>query len=285
MQFSILVIAHRRAGHLQRLLDGVQRSSMKPQEVVIVYMDDPAPAPVESSLTVKTIHLRSLPGERGLPLARARNTAARNARTENLVFLDIDCIPSKECFAGMLRTLASQRALVMAEPRYLRSALPAGAPPEDSKLSELSESHHARSGLPRNVPCQLHEMFWSLAFAIKSGDFSVLEGFSEEYEGYGAEDTDFAFKARESNLPVVFIRETVFHQHHGVFKPPLNHFSQIVENAQRFRHRWGTWPMEGWLAAFASMDLVAWDRAAADLEVLREPTSLQIERARSDDAY
>lgn len=285
MEFSVLVIAHQRAGHLQRLLDGVQRSSLLPREVIVVYMDDPAPEPVACNVPVKTIHIQSDTEESGLPLARARNAAAANASTERLVFLDVDCIPSVGAFALLLQSLDEHSAVVMAEPRYLREPIVAGPTPSDLALCELSVPHHARAVLPTEVPCDMHEHFWSLGFAISSSDFKRVRGFCLEYSGYGAEDTDFAFTARRHGIPVVFTCAVVFHQHHGVSKPPLNHFDAIVANASKFHARWGVWPMEGWLAAFERMGLVRWVPDGPTLDVLKHPSTLQIQRVRSQDAY
>ena len=285
MEFSVLVIAHQRAGHLQRLLDGVQRSSVLPQEVIVVYMDDPYPEPVSCDVPLKALHIQSTPEESGLPLARARNTAAANASTEQLVFLDVDCIPSAQAFERLLQALGEHSALAMAEPRYLKCPIASGPTPYDFTLGELSVPHHARAELPTDVPCEMHEHFWSLGFAISSSDFKRVRGFCLEYSGYGAEDTDFAFTARRHGIPVVFTRAVVFHQHHGVSKPPLNHFDAIVANASKFHARWGVWPMEGWLSAFAHMGLLRWASDGRTLEILQHPTPLQIQHVRSQDAY
>ncbi|HJX77077.1 MAG TPA: glycosyltransferase [Glutamicibacter sp.] len=281
----MLVIAHRRAGHLQRLLDGVQASSWRPQEVVVVYMDDPQTDPVSCQVPLQIIHLQSAPEDRGLQLARARNTAAHHARSEHLVFLDVDCIPSNPAFSLLLRGLKDHAGLVMASPRYLRAALEEGPTPGDQALLELSVAHHLRQTLAQNEPSGRYEMFWSLGFAIRAADFQRIGGFSTAYTGYGAEDTDFAFTAREHGLPMVFSDATVFHQHHGVCKPPLNHFAAIVENARIFRARWGVWPMEGWLNAFTQRGLIDFDPGFPTLQVIREPTASEVREAYSAGAY
>lgn len=251
----------------------------------MVYMDDPTPEPVSCGVPMESIHIQRRPGESGLPLARARNTAAANASTERLVFLDVDCIPSAQAFARLLQGLQEHSALVMAEPRYLREPIGVGATPYDSTLADLSIPHHARAVLSTGVPCDMHEHFWSLGFAISARHFERIGGFCLEYSGYGAEDTDFAFTARHHDIPVVFTRAVVFHQHHGVYKPPLNHFEAIVANATWFHGRWGLWPMEGWLDAFARMGLVRWAANGPMLEILQHPTPLQIQDAHSQDAY
>jgi hypothetical protein len=107
--------------------------------------------------------------------------------------------------------------------------------------------------------------------------FERLGGFDEAYVGYGAEDTDLAFRARDAGVPLLFTASTVaFHQHHPIYDPPLQHFSDIVANANRFRQRHGIWPMDGWLQAFAAMGLIAPPPAQGALTVLRPPSAAEI---------
>jgi len=51
----------------------------------------------------------------------------------------------------------------------------------------------------------------------------------------------------------------------------LNHFADIVANAQRFHSRWGVWPMEGWLAAFRDLGLLHWTDQR--LEIIEVPSA------------
>jgi hypothetical protein len=70
------------------------------------------------------------------------------------------------------------------------------------------------------------------------------------------------------------------HRHHDVFEPPLQQMTATLANAQRFRHRWGHWPMEGWLSEFARMGLIEWTPQATTARVVREPTADEVESAR-----
>ncbi|GAA5225638.1 glycosyltransferase family 2 protein [Paeniglutamicibacter antarcticus] len=283
--FSVLVIAHGRAGHLRQLLAGAERSAELPCEVVLVYMDEPDPEQVSCSLPLRIHHVSSRPEETGLPLARARNAAAALASCPNLVFLDVDCIASATLFTALVDAIETDPVLAMAQPRYLRAPLETGASINDFALMEASLAHHARKNLAEGGAGSRHEMFWSLGFSIKAELFAQLGGFDEGYTGYGGEDTDFAFRARAAGVPMVFVAEPLFHQHHGVHKPPFNHFEAIVANARLFHGRWGTWPMEGWLGAFASAGLLEWAPAGTGFTVLRTPTGGEIESARSSDPY
>ncbi|GAA3323201.1 glycosyltransferase family 2 protein [Paeniglutamicibacter sulfureus] len=283
--FSVLVIAHGRAGHLRNLLAGVERSAELPCEVVLVYMDEPVPEPVSCIVPLRIHHVTSRPGESGLPLARARNTAASAADSPNLVFLDVDCIPSDTLFTALLDAIEGEPVLAMAEPRYLPAPLQAGFGIDDAALLGASVPHHARANLAGGGERSRHEMFWSLGFAIKAGIFFRMGGFDEGFTGYGAEDTDFAFRARKQEIPMCFVAEPLFHQHHGVHKPPLNHFEAIIANARNFHGRWGTWPMEGWLGAFAEMGLIRWDPEGSRIDVMRKPGAAEVEATRSNDPY
>lgn len=280
-EFSVLVIAHGRAGHLQRLLTAVDRSIDRPTEVIVVYMDEPTPAPFSCGVSVRIVHISSSDEDTGLPLARARNAAAAAAKTANLVFLDVDCIPSADLFTALVGTLHPGPVLTMAEPRYLRGPLEPEGEVNEAQLRAFSVPHHARTGLHTGTTMSRHEMFWSLGFAITASGFTQVRGFDEGFSGYGGEDTDFAFRAREAGLSMCFVPAPVFHQHHGVHKPPLNHFVSIIDNARRFYARWHSWPMEGWLGAFTELGLIDWDAGRESITVVRDPTSGEVEAARS----
>jgi GT2 family glycosyltransferase len=280
-EFSVLVIAHGRAGHLRRLLAGVDSSLDRPAEVVVVYMDEPTPELVSCGVPLRIVHISSSGDDTGLPLARARNAAAAAAKTANLVFLDVDCIPSAELFRALVGSLLPGPVLAMAEPRYLRRPLEHDAEVNDVQLRELSVPHRARAGLPMETTMSRHEMFWSLGFAITASSFAQLGRFDEGFSGYGGEDTDFAFRAREAGLSMRFVPAKVFHQHHGVHKPPLNHFASIIDNARRFYARWHRWPMEGWLEAFTQLGLIDWHPGRASITIVRAPSAVEVEAARS----
>lgn len=284
-EFSVLVIVHGRADHLRRLLMGVESSNHQPTEVVIVYMDDASPAPMRCSVPLRTVHISSSRDDAGLPLARARNAAAAAAQTANLIFLDVDSIPAATLFTNSIHALKQERVLAMARPRYLKKPLESSKVVVEEELFAISIEHHTRAELPTETTMSSHAMFWSLGFAIEASVFSHVGGFDEGYSGYGAEDTDFAFRVRDAGIPIRFLDDPVFHQHHGVYSPPLNHFAEILDNARRFRAQWGVWPMEGWLGEFARRGLVSWSTADPELTIHRTPTPQEVSAARSSAAY
>ena len=65
--------------------------------------------------------------------------------------------------------------------------------------------------------------FWSLCFAITRQQFEALGGFDTAYVGYGAEDTDFAFRASACGTPFYLTGELVYHQQQLALLLALGH--------------------------------------------------------------
>ena len=272
---SVLTIVKGRGEHLRQVIAGLSRSKPLPDELVIV---DMGTQPLESPQAAFPVRVLRLPSE-GLPLAQARNLAARQARSDRLVFLDVDCIPAPDLLAKLSQALDEQDALICADVRYL-PAVPASQDWTEAALRNSGLAHPVRSfpshGLRREANPGL---FWSLAFGIRKTTFERLGGFDERFTGYGAEDTDFGFRTEAAGVPLLFLGGAgAYHQHHGVYDPPLQHVGDIVRNASLFHHLWGVWPMEDWLARFNEMGLIAFrsDR----IELLRAPNDREMVQAR-----
>jgi GT2 family glycosyltransferase len=103
-------------------------------------------------------------------------------------------------------------------------------------------------------------LFWSLSFAVTATTWERIGGFCEDYEGYGAEDTDFGLTAARRRVDLRWLGGApVYHQYHPVSRPPVGHLDDILRNGRIFQERWGFWPMEGWLRKFAAMGLIAYN--------------------------
>ncbi|CAN5768291.1 hypothetical protein BH20ACT23_BH20ACT23_28700 [soil metagenome] len=95
---SVLTLVKNRTPQLHNLLKGPVTGEQLPNEVVVVVMGGTDPEPEIDVPQLRIRYLRMNCG--GLPLARARNLAARAACQENLVFLDVDCIPSTQLISS-----------------------------------------------------------------------------------------------------------------------------------------------------------------------------------------
>lgn len=298
---AVLVITGHRDAHLARVLQGLERQTRRPDEVVVVFMDQPDGRVLDTDLPVTVGHVAA---DGHLPLAAARNRAAELAGAEILVFLDVDCIPADDAVERLAADVAAHpHAMVMGTPRYLlpdwlrrtglegEAARPeeavtdpvGGGLPEEAALRAASVPHAARADLPAGDSAEWH-MVWTLVLAMRRSVLRAIGGLDEGFAGYGAEDTDLAFRARDAGLGLRFHPAEVFHQHHGVHRPPLNHLEDILVNARRFRAVHGLWPMDGWLRRFAEAGLIDWDEDGERLELVRRPSPEELTAARVEDA-
>ncbi|MFB9375600.1 glycosyltransferase family 2 protein [Kineococcus gynurae] len=280
---AVLTIVAGRHDHLRGQLAGLARSRRRADLHVVVAMGDAGVAGVVAEFTAGSTAGRTivvdvpvLDGE--LPLARARNTAARTAigaGADLLVLLDVDCVPDAELLDAYAR--AATGPLVRGEgPALLCGAVtylpPALDPPHYDRAELVARPHPARPDLPagqvRAATADERWLFWSLSFAVTAADLERLGGFCEEYTGYGAEDTDLAAVLQQQGGTLFWVGGAhAFHQHHPTSRPPVQHLHAIVRNATVFHRRWGWFPMEGWLTAFRELGLADYDAASSTWSV------------------
>lgn len=218
---------------------------------VVVWLGEDEPADLDADVLV-----RVPPGAAGLRLAAARNAgadAARAAGAALLVFLDADCIPGPRLLQRYREAWARHPSAVLCGPvTYLppgadvatSDALVARTAPHPARPNPADDQE--RPGTPSEYP-----LFWSLSFALAPAVWDDAGGFDEAYEGYGGEDTDFAFRLRAKRIPLVWVGGAhAYHQYHETSSPPWQHLDDILRNGALFARRWGEWPMLGWLRDF-----------------------------------
>lgn len=261
---AVVTIVRGRHGHLRLQRRGLAAGTVLPDSHVVVSMGDPVADTWEDLLDPR-VDVVSVPVAEGepLPLARARNLGVERAWTtgaDRVVLLDVDCVPGPDLVPGYVDALERRPDAVLCGPvAYL-------PPPADGggyrleDVPHLADPHPAR---PAPSPGELvedaerHELFWSLSFAVTRELWTRVGGFDEDYDGYGGEDTDVGFRLRSLGIPLVWVGSArAAHQHHPVSDPPVEHLDDVLRNGTRFREKWGTWPMRGWLEAFADRGLV-----------------------------
>lgn len=279
---SVVTLVRDRNALLRSFLAGLaaQRS---PVEVVVVRaggVEDPREVIDEVGGLRATVCEVEAPDER-IPYSTARNAGAAAASGEHLAFCDADTIASPT-FAGSIdAALAAHDALCTGEVRYL--------PPGDAsgvafdELLARSRPHPHREAVPhRGVALGgRHELVWGLCMAMRHSTFDLVGGFDEGYGGYAGEDTDLGRSLAAAGIPVGLVADAVvLHQHHDSFDPPVQQLRATVANAQRYRDKWGTWPMAGWLKSFAELGLVEWSPEATTCTVVRDPSPEELEACR-----
>jgi N-acetylglucosaminyl-diphospho-decaprenol L-rhamnosyltransferase len=265
---AVITIVSGRHRHLENQQRGLRSGTRLPEHYVVVAMDDPealrltASGPLSGSPC--TIHPVAISVDRGLPLAAARNvgaTAALAAGADTLIFLDVDCVPSPSLVQVYSTSVAAESvpALHCGVVRYLGADVDAGAVP----AAGLSGPAHPARPDPEAgtaISSQDWRLFWSLSFAVSNLTWRQLGGFHQEYVGYGGEDTDLGYLAFRQGVHLRWLGGAdAYHQYHPTESPPVRHLSDIIDNATIFHRRWGFWPMQGWLDAFAELGLAGYD--------------------------
>jgi GT2 family glycosyltransferase len=277
MSLSVLTIVRNRKAHLVNLLEGVRRSAVQPDELIIVDMSD---EPVALTGLQPFVRIERMETGGGLPLSKARNRAAACASGDRLIFLDVDCIPMRDCLGQLAAAIDETDGLICSEVRYLGPGDAAKGWDEPSLITK-GKPHPVRPFPRAGLKAESNPgLFWSLAFAVRRSTFERIGGFDERFTGYGAEDTDFGFAADRAGCPLYFLGGALAcHQYHDTFDPPLQHLADIVANANHFHDKWGIWPMSGWLEQFAQLGLIAWQ--SDEIQMLRRPSVDEIASARS----
>ncbi|MDN3586233.1 galactosyltransferase-related protein [Pedobacter aquatilis] len=268
-KISVLTLVSGRTTALLNLLKGLNISTLAPDELIVVFMNEqPKPLP-EMAFPVFCFEINA---DGHLPLSGARNLACLKASGDLLIFLDVDCIPSNDLIANY-RAACSADCLLSGKVRYLKNMN--GQPlPSLNDLIAFSKVDPIRKHLKEIS----YELFWSLNFACLKTTYQNIGGFDELFEGYGGEDTDFAFSAKEKQIPIKLVEALAFHQHHQSYSPPLNHLDDIIRNAQYFFKKWGSWPMSGWLEKFQQAGLISIKEG--NINKLRSPSLEELKMAR-----
>lgn len=270
---SVCTIYANRRKHLQNLVLSLKRSRITPEQLVVICMNDRLPDLPATSFPIDTATIET--SDSRLPLAAARNKAAELATAEKLIFLDVDCICDRYLIDNFNYHLDCEDALYSGSVRYLHHHWQQDNWTQKT-LNRQSALHKLQGSAVTGTDKVAHpyEMFWSLCFAIGKQTFTRLGGFDPSYIGYGGEDTDFSFQARSQGVPLYKIGALAYHQFHPSYAPPLNHLTEIVDNARIFADKWQIFPMAKWLRQFVDMGYLTWqgDR----LEIIKLPSETEI---------
>ncbi|MTD14603.1 glycosyltransferase family 2 protein [Nakamurella sp. YIM 132087] len=278
MRTAVITTVSGRGLHLRRQRWGLAQQTSTPDLHVVVAMDDPTAFAACDGPGGGELVLVEQPLDGGeLPLAAARNAgaaAALDRGADVLVFLDVDCIPSRGLVGRYRDAVRSEERMVLhcGTVNYLSAA--------ESELSATGFDIDMLRGRPhpaRPEPTAgSHDtddwqLFWSLSFAVSATTWRRLGGFDERFAGYGGEDTDLGLRAHLADVPIRWWSgASASHQYHPSTQPPVQHLDSILRNANLFRDLHGFFPMTGWLEAFAAAGLARHDPVADRWTGLRQ---------------
>ena len=275
---SVLTLVRGRERHLNRLIEGLNRQTRPPGELVIAFMQ---PRPI-TDLPETGFPVRRVVVDRNyLPLAEARNAAARSATYRKLIFLDVDCVPSQTLVESYCDALAECDGVLQGEVLYLPEIETEGV--DYAAFDRLGRPHPSRPNVPSSGLTEEADMgmLWGLNFAMNRRLFLKVGGLDERFTGYGGEETDFARGLAEADAKLYWCGGArAYHQHHAVTRPPLQHFGDIVRNARLYHDKWGEWCMDYWLGQLHDLGFIHWDERR--ITVLRTPSAADVRAARCE---
>lgn len=186
--FSVIIPTFNRndllAKCLERLAPGVQ--SLPPDRYEVIVADD------GTYTTAKTMVLEKYPwvtwtaGARKGPAAN-RNSGARHARGEWLVFADDDCLPDPQWLEAYAEAIANYASCLVFEGRTYVDR------PRQS-LGETSPVNETGGYL------------WSCNFAIRRELFESLNGFDERFKYAAMEDVEFGLRLTNVKQSFMFVK-------------------------------------------------------------------------------
>ena len=182
----------------------------------------------------------------GFRRARILNRAERASRCERLIFTDMDCLPHRDFVRNHLRHLKPGTAVTGRRTHIAREAIPSPEIILKNGLG-LSPSRLVRLWLRGKARVIEHgfvaPFFYEASsngilgsnFSICREDFEAVNGFSEEFEGWGGEDTDLGQRIERNGVRLRNLRNKVvqFHQPHAQRKEdPSRIFAVLERNAR-----------------------------------------------------
>ncbi len=253
------VISTHTTRHLRRTLLGVLAQARRPDTVTVSADTDAADiAELVADVAAERatpITLVQRPHQGDSRSSQVRNNAVRaiisgeHTRADVLWFLDGDCLPAPDCLAQHLRFFAgSARPLVVAfrvdltpeQTEALDDArIARGEPitPNAHQFAALQarDRRYRRHALMRRLALgKPHKpKLLSANFAVRLADYLAVNGFDEEYIGYGQEDDDLGRRLYKFGVkPAIGIMQAMaFHQHHPTRAPGA---WEASPNAARF---------------------------------------------------
>ena len=223
---SVVVPYYQMPDALALTLAALERQSYPRDLFEVVIVDDGSrPALVEptgSPLDIKVMHQE----DRGFGLARARNSGARAATHEILVFLDADMIAEAGLLAAHARwhhavadavtlgftAFVSPDGIDAASVRGCSGSV-AEALGDRAADPPWIERHMTRTD---DFTSKHDDLFRALSggnFGIRKAFYAALGGFDESFTRYGLEDTEFGYRAYNHGGLLIPVRKALgWHQ-------------------------------------------------------------------------
>ncbi|MBU0969888.1 MAG: glycosyltransferase family 2 protein [Proteobacteria bacterium] len=207
MKISVIVTTYNRPDALKKVLEGLVRQTLLPHEIIIA---DDGSAPETARMLVPYLTQSDMAvhhvwqADRGFRAARIRNRAILKSSGEYLLLLDGDCIPERHfvadhlsmaeegCFFQGKRVLVNQKIADRFDHREMASFRKLMA---HVMTAGISNSHHVLR-IPFFPSYKVRKLSGvrSCNMGLFKKDVIAINGFNNEFDGWGREDTEFVVR-------------------------------------------------------------------------------------------
>jgi glycosyltransferase involved in cell wall biosynthesis len=163
----------------------------------------------------------------GFRKARILNRAIQASRFDRLIFIDLDCLPHRDFIKTHLTYLKPGFAITGRRAQIARDAVP-----KPAEILERGLGYHAAGLMSLWLRGKAHALERGVVlpifyeskgndlvgsnFSVWRKDLYAVNGFNEEFQGWGKEDTDLGLRLQLNNVRVRNLRNKVivFHLIH-----------------------------------------------------------------------
>ncbi len=234
MDVSVIIATYNRPVSLRVCVRGLCEQARRPEEVVIA--DDGSGA--ETAEVIRQVQQEApfpvrhaWQEDRGFRAAAARNQAVRQSQGEYLIFVDGDLAlppdfvaahlraaePGVVLLGSVLRLEEAPSAAVVAGRLGLGELASLPLPEERRRLARRHRKLRLHARLRRWHLCKPHKPQLAAGnFSLFRQDFAAVNGFDEDFVGWGQEDDDLGRRLMAAGIrPRSVVREAVgYHLYH-----------------------------------------------------------------------
>ena len=289
---SVIVTYYEAPEELELTLAALERQSYPRHLFEVLIVDDGSRLPLEppesSPLKVRVVHQEDL----GFGLARARNTGARAAAHDILVFLDCDMLPESDWLlehsrwhhaASDVLTLGFRShvdvtGIDAAAVRRRSGSLGDLFADRESQRPQWIEFHMSRTNDLTSDDDDLFRIVTGGNLGVSREFYEAVGGYDESFTQWGAEDTEFGYRAYTRGAVLVPARKALcWHQGEGSTPSEAESASLELQRAkisQLIAHHGFRRAVPG--RSFSVPQYVVTVRASASREIARLETVEQV---------
>ncbi len=222
---ALIISTYNNPKALAKILDSLVVGTQQPDEVLIA--DDGSSeltkSVIENHLLNKQVGLKHVWHEdRGFRKSKILNQGIKKSSADYIVFLDGDCIPEKRFITDHL-TFAEKGFFIQGRRAFIdRSSVHSFIDNKNSlmRLFFTGKIHGGFKAIRWPIPYiaidKGHRGLIGCNLSIWRNDLLLVNGFDEEYEGWGGEDSDLCVRLYNNRIrrKMIYGRSRVYHLNH-----------------------------------------------------------------------